>query len=200
MVMDTSTSTDLDPDVGESAAHAANDADNDTNGRGHRRFWLRRHQDLAFDFGGRLIGHGRQTLSATSTTRTFGVAMICSALRTLPVTFARRRQLPPARLKPASIAAVGMAAVATRAEHEQPAASTTAPLQDKCRWTWAGPRAMMGWLFCVLLTQVMALRLRVASRGLILFIPMPSIAPKRDRASAVRTSRKTAAVHTQSVE
>jgi len=67
-----------------------------------------------------------------------------------------------------------MPAVAGRADEEDRAAPSTAALQDKCCWTCAGPKAMMGWLFCVLLTQVMALRLRVASRGLILFIPMPS--------------------------
>ena len=134
MVMDTSTSTDLDPDVGKSAAHAANDADNDTNGRDHRRFWLRRHQDVAFDFGGRLIGHG---LSFPASPRALGIAMIGSALGASSEPFARRRQLPPARLKPTLVAAVGMAAIAPRAEHEQLTASTTVPLQDKSRWTCA---------------------------------------------------------------
>ncbi len=174
MVMGTSTSADLDPDVGESAAHTANDADNDANGRGHRRFRLRRHQDVAFDFGGRLIGHGP---SFSASPRSLGIAMIGSALRASSEPFARRRQLPPARAKPASVAAVGTAAVAPHAEHEQPAASTTAPLQDKSRWTCVEPKAMVGWLFCVLLTQLTALRLRVAARGLILFTPCPESRP-----------------------
>ena len=78
--MGTSTSADLDPDIGKSAARAANDADNDAGGQGHRRFWLRRHQDVGFVLGGRLIGHGRQLQPSARASRSLGIAVIGSAL------------------------------------------------------------------------------------------------------------------------
>jgi len=88
--MDTSTPTKQDANVGECAAHAANDADNGANGRGHGRFWLRRHQDVGFVFGGTLIGHGGQTLSAARAAPALGITMIGSAFGALAEAFARR--------------------------------------------------------------------------------------------------------------
>ena len=88
--MDTSTSTDLDPDIGKSAAHAANDTDNDADGHGHRRFWLRRHQDVGFVLGGRLIGDGCQLQASTRAQRSLGIAVIGSALGASAMPLARR--------------------------------------------------------------------------------------------------------------
>jgi len=88
--MDTSTPTKQDLNVGECAAHAANDADNNADGRTHGRFWLRRHQDIRFVLGVTLIGHGRLRLSSTRAAPALGITMIRSAFEALAEAFARR--------------------------------------------------------------------------------------------------------------